>query len=215
MEGDRPFLKVESCKLTCRPGCEKQMEKSGWKREKDQLSLRWNMWEREEIEKKERESFEREPQPSRHSSRVCTTSLCDFYTRSDFLAAPLALARQIYVPWPYKSRAYKDIEAKPTRISHPIPCALLFSPRRSSSFSFLVAPSSRLPPYLVYPSFLPTASFHLLPFRLLLLWARDGIQEDEESKGLAHNRFSLFLVIALSDSLTTNCRLNNMLTCSI
>lgn len=47
------------------------------------------------------------------------------------------------------------------------------------------------------------------------LGPRDGIQEDEESKGLAHNRFSLFLVIALSDSLTTNCRPNNMLTCSI
>lgn len=79
---------------------------------------------------REREKASRGNQPGRHSSRVCTTSLCDFYTRSDFLAAPLALVRQIYVPWPYKSRAYKDIEAKPTRISHPIPFAYLFSPRR-------------------------------------------------------------------------------------
>lgn len=84
---------------------------------------------REKTER-EREKASRGNQPGRHSSRVCTTSLCDFYTRSDFLAAPLALLRQIYVPWPYKSRAYKDIEAKPTRISHPIPFAFLFSPRR-------------------------------------------------------------------------------------
>lgn len=92
------------------------------------------MWKREEAEREgerreeEREKASRENQLGGHSSRVCTTSLCDFYTRSDFLAAPLALARQIYVPWPYKSRAYKDIEAKPTRISHPIRCALLFPP---------------------------------------------------------------------------------------
>lgn len=34
-----------------------------------------------------------------HSSRgFARTSLCDFYTRSDFLAARLGLARQIYVP---------------------------------------------------------------------------------------------------------------------
>jgi len=79
---------------------------------------------------REREKTSRGNQPGRHSSRVCTTSLCDFYTRSDFLAAPLALVRQIYVPWLYKSRAYKDIEAKPTRISHPIPFAFLFSPRQ-------------------------------------------------------------------------------------
>lgn len=200
------------------------MGKNGRKRETDQAKLkveyvrkrRNREKEKERRRKRERYKALRENQLSRHSSRVCTTSLCDFYTRSDFLAAPLALARQIYVPWPYKSRAYKDIEAKPTRISHPIPFsrASLF-PSSVPSFSFLVSPSYRLPPYLVYPSFLPTASFHLLPFRLLLLWARDRIQEDEESKGLTHNRFSLFLVIALSDSLTTNCRPNNMLTCSI
>lgn len=125
------------------------------------------MWEREEIEKKERESFEREPQPSRHSSRVCTTSLCDFYTRSDFLAAPLALARQIYVPWPYKSRAYKDIEAKPTRISHPIPCALLFSPRRSppSRFSLPHHPVCHHTWYtLLFYQLLPFTSFLFASF---------------------------------------------------
>lgn len=90
---------------------------------------------------------------SRHSSRLSRTSLCDFYTRSDFLAARLALARQIYVPQPYKSRAYKDIEAKANEnsSSHPLRAhpACLFPPllRRP-----LGTPSSSLPPYLVYPS---------------------------------------------------------------
>lgn len=85
-------------------------------------------------------------------------------------------------------------------------------PSSASSFSILVAPSSRLPPYLVYPSFLPTVSLRPLLFRLLLHRVQDGLQEDEESKGLAHNRFSLSPVIALTYSLMTNRRLNNMLT---
>lgn len=99
--------------------------------------------EREEAEAKnerEGEKAPRENQPGRHSSRVCTTSLCDFYTRSDFLAAPLARTRQIYVPWPYKSRAYKDIETKPTRIPHPI-----LSARFSSPFIGFLLLDSRCP----------------------------------------------------------------------
>lgn len=164
--------------------------------------------------KEEREKAPRENQPGRHSSRVCTTSLCDFYTRSDFLAAPLALARQIYVPWPYKSRAYKDIEAKPTRISHPIPCALLFSPCRP--------PLSRssLPHHPVYHHTWYTLLFYQpLPFTSsffapFLPRAQDGVQEDEESKGLAHNRFSLSLVIA-PFRFPHDRRPNNMLTCSV
>lgn len=102
---------------------------------------------------REREGGLNERKLSRHSSRLSRTSLCDFYTRSDFLAARLALARQIYVPQPYKSRAYKDIEAKANEnsSSHPLRAhpACLFPPllRRP-----LGTPSSSLPPYLVYPS---------------------------------------------------------------
>lgn len=117
----------------CRPGCEEKEEKGSREKEKrikqakECVRKRRNR-SREKTEREREKALRGKNQPGRHSSRVCTTSLCDFYTRSDFLAAPLALVRQIYIPWLYKSRAYKDIEAKPTRISHPIPFAFLFSP---------------------------------------------------------------------------------------
>lgn len=104
------------------------------------MKKRRNRREREGEQKRKERKLRERTNPGGHSSRVCTTSLCDFYTRSDFLAAPLALARQIYVPWPYKSRAYKDIEAKPTRISHPILSACSSSSPPSTPQLLLVAP---------------------------------------------------------------------------
>lgn len=169
--------------------------------------------EREETRERERGKALRENQPGGHSSRVCTTSLCDFYTRSDFLAAPLALARQIYVPWPYKSRAYKDIEAKPTRISHPIPRAVLFSPRRLSSFSLPHHPVCHHTWYtLLFYQPLPFtssffASFYPGPEM------RYKKTKNRRASPITGSVFSL--VIALSDSLATNRRSNSMLTCSI
>lgn len=171
---------------------------------------------REETRGKERKPL-RENQPGGHSSRVCTTSLCDFYTRSDFLAAPLALARQIYVPWPYKSRAYKDIEAKPTRISHPIPRARFSSPPRAGS-----PPRFSLPHHPVCHHTWYTLLFYQpLPFTSSFFASfypgpRDAVQEDEESKGLAHNRFTVLLSSShFPIPYATNRRPNNTLTCSI
>ena len=144
---------------------------------------------------RERETLS-ERQLGRHSSRLSRTSLCDFYTRSDFLAARLALARQIYVPQPYKSRAYKDIEAKANEnsSSHPLssPCCSLFGrapllrePRYPiilfatilgiplSSFST----ASLLLTTIAFPSFF-APSLHPLPFRE----AQQREQEYEESR---------------------------------
>lgn len=119
--------------------------------------------ERDCARERERERALSERQLGRHSSRLSRTSLCDFYTRSDFLAARLALARQIYVPRPYKSRAYKDIEAKANEnsSSHPLSfCLPLFPLRPRSSPSRATVPHhplfhhtwrtpllSRLPPF--------------------------------------------------------------------
>lgn len=159
----------------------KKTERSRGEKEKrgsNELKVK-SVWKREEAER------EREREEKRKERKL--------WERTNWADIALEFARRVYaiftldlIFWRRPSlsrdrymshghtRAARIKTSKRSQREFLIPSAARFSsppplsPRPASiSFSILVAPSSRLPPYLVYPSFLPTASFHLLLFRLL------------------------------------------------
>lgn len=150
-----------------------------------------------------------ERKPSRHSSRLSSGRVYAIFTLDLIFWRRASLSRDRYMSHSRTRAArIKTSKRKPTRIPHPILCLRAAHPASSSSLLLrrpplpLSVPHHPLCHHTWYTPLLPRPPPPPTPTS-----PRQGAQQREqkyeESKGLAHNRFSLSLVIALSSTTTS------------
>lgn len=148
-----------------------------------------------------------ERKPSRHSSRLSSGRVYAIFTLDLIFWRRASLSRDRYMSHSRTRAArIKTSKRKPTRIPHPILCLRAAHPASSSSLLLrrpplpLSVPHHPLCHHTWYTPLLPRPPPPPTPPRQE---AQQREQKYEESKGLAHNRFSLSLVIALSSTTTS------------
>lgn len=164
---------MDSCERSCRPGCEEKRprRRAGERKRKGPTELKVkSVQEREEVEAKNEREREKERKLRERTSRVdialeSARRVYAIFTLDLIFWRRPSLVRDRYMSHGH-TRAARIKTSKRSQREFLTPSSLLASllPSSASSFSILVAPSSRLPPYLVYPSFLLTASLLALSF---------------------------------------------------